>query len=59
MFDYTKLGGKALIGGDFKSGMPGLGNSLNDGEIWAVLAYIKSTWPANIRQRQAGLNEIQ
>ena len=26
---------------------------LSDDEIWAVLAYIKSRWPENIRARQA------
>jgi mono/diheme cytochrome c family protein len=25
---------------------------LTDAEIWAVLAYIKSTWPDSIRARQ-------
>lgn len=53
LFDYTKRGGQALIGNSGKSGMPGFGAVLSDREIWAVLAYIKSTWPREIRQRQA------
>ncbi len=53
LFDYTKLGGKKLIpGNDFNSAMPGFEESLSDHQIWAVLAYIKSTWPADIRRRQ-------
>ena len=59
LFDYTKLGGQALIGGKFKSGMPGFGETLSDTEIWAVIAYIKSTWPDQIRERQASLNRNQ
>lgn len=59
LFDYTKLGGQALIGGDFQSGMPGFKSILSDAEIWAVLAYIKSTWPGQIRERQENLNRSQ
>lgn len=57
IFDYTKRGGKAVVGGDFKSGMPGFGGLMSDDQIWAVIAYIKSRWPADIRARQAALNK--
>jgi hypothetical protein len=30
---------------------------LSDDRIWAVLAYIKSTWPANIRARQDSMTQ--
>jgi mono/diheme cytochrome c family protein len=30
----------------YQSDMPAFGGALRDEEIWAVLAYIKSTWPA-------------
>jgi mono/diheme cytochrome c family protein len=33
--------------------MPGFGGALSDDEIWAVVAYIKSTWPREIRRAQA------
>ena len=60
LFDYTKLGGKALMQAQgisgFKSGMPGLGDELGDDEIWDVLAYIRSTWPKRIRELQAERN---
>ena len=49
LFDYTKQGGQALLGANFKSHMPGFGDRLSDDEIWAVLSFIKSTWPAQIQ----------
>ena len=57
LFDYTKLGGGALSPPGFKSAMPGLGEVLSDTEIWAVLAFIKSRWPAAIQTRQERLNK--
>jgi mono/diheme cytochrome c family protein len=36
--------------------MPGFHDALTVGEIAAILAYIKSTWPADIRARQNRLN---
>lgn len=32
--------------------MPGFGGVLRDREIWAVIAYIKSSWPEELRDRQ-------
>ncbi len=56
LFDYTKQGGQALMEqrgvSDFKSGMPGFGEQLSDSEIRDILAYIKSTWPEEIRRAQ-------
>ena len=60
LFDYTKLGGKALMEArgvaGIKSGMPGLGDVMSDDGIWDVLAYIRSTWPERIRTIQAAGN---
>ncbi len=57
LFGYIKLGGAGSMremGVDnFKSGMPGFGESLTDGDIWDILAYLKSTWPEDARQYQA------
>jgi mono/diheme cytochrome c family protein len=36
--------------------MPAFGQKLGDRDIAAVLAYIKSRWPASVRQRQAHAN---
>ena len=53
LFAVTKFGPAALAGlDDYKSDMPAFEAVLTDHEILAALAYIKSTWPAEIRARQ-------
>jgi mono/diheme cytochrome c family protein len=52
-FETTKYGGQARARQSFVSGMPAFGDELTDDEIWAVLAFIKSRWPEEIRARQA------
>ena len=52
LFDYTKKGGHALAGDAIKSNMPGFGDQLSDAEIRAVIAFIKSRWPPEIRKKQ-------
>ncbi len=56
LFNYTKKGGAALAPEGFKSRMPGFEETLTDEEIWAVLSYIKSTWPEEIQKRQEARN---
>lgn len=60
LFDYTKLGGEALLRkrgvAGAKSGMPGFADKLTDDGIWDILAYIRSTWPDRIRDIQAKRN---
>lgn len=41
----------------YQSDMPAYGGTLSDGDIVAVLAYIKSTWPAQQREHQARLSQ--
>jgi mono/diheme cytochrome c family protein len=53
LFAMTKYGTAALIGSDYKTVMVGFGEVLSDEDIRAVLAYIKSRWPENVRRRQA------
>ncbi len=57
LFGYIKLGGAGAMREmgveEFKSGMPGFAESLTDGEIRDILAYLKSTWPEDARQYQA------
>jgi len=56
LFDYTKLGGAALLarqGVEYDSGMPGFGDVLRDQEIHNILAFIRSTWPDRVREVQA------
>lgn len=52
LFAMTKLGIGAVVAG-YESDMPAFGDILNDAEIAAVLAYIKSTWPERQRDFQA------
>ena len=52
LFEITKFGGQALAPPQFKSNMPASRQTLSDREIWAVLAFIKSRWPDEIRARQ-------
>jgi mono/diheme cytochrome c family protein len=52
LLDYIRRGGAALIGGSFKSNMPGFADRLTEDEIQAVLTFIKSTWPAEVRATQ-------
>lgn len=53
LFNLTKWGTAAVVGGDYKSNMPGFAGTLEDDEIWAVLQYIKSRWPEDIQVAQA------
>lgn len=57
LFRTIKLGTEAIVGGDYKSDMPGFENVLSDPEIRAVINYIKSTWPKEIRRRQERISE--
>jgi mono/diheme cytochrome c family protein len=52
LFSLTKLGPAALARSGYQSDMPAYAGKLSDKEIWAVLAFIKSRWPKNIRERQ-------
>lgn len=55
LFDYVKRGGQAALddmGVAFTSGMPAFEELLSDAEIEAILAFIASTWPEEIRQVQ-------
>ena len=54
LFGMTKHGivpGKYAPPG-YQSDMPAYANTLTDDEIWAVLAYIKSSWPLAMREAQ-------
>lgn len=55
LLDYVRRGGQAVLddmGVDFASGMPGFEAVMTDAEIEAVLDYIKSTWPEDVRAAQ-------
>jgi len=56
LFDIVKRGGQASSPTEYKNLMPAFGGALRDEEIWAVLAFIKSTWPPDIRAAQDEVN---
>ncbi len=57
LFAITKEGTAALVGGDYRSAMIGFGELLEDEEIRAILAYIRSRWPEDLRRRQAAISK--
>ena len=58
LFDITKHGiAKAAKLKDYDSAMPAFAGTLSDTEIVAVLSWIKSQWPPEIRRHQDELNE--
>ncbi len=57
LFGITKNGGQASAPPGFRSNMPAFADKLSDADIWSVLAYIKSRWPAEIRQRHKVIND--
>ena len=55
LFAVTKHGLAPFVPPDYKSGMPSFVGVLSDDEIRAVLAFIESRWPPDIRARQAAI----
>lgn len=56
LFRITRDGVAQIVGGGYESDMPGFADVLTDDEIWAVLDYIKSTWPERERGYQAQIS---
>jgi mono/diheme cytochrome c family protein len=52
LFDIVKRGVAAIVP-DYPTDMIGFGDKLSDQDIWNVLAYIKSRWPADVEAKQA------
>jgi S-disulfanyl-L-cysteine oxidoreductase SoxD len=52
LFATTKFGGAATSPVAAPNTMPAFEGRLTDREIWAVLSYIKSTWPLELQQQQ-------
>lgn len=57
LFEVTKYGRLRAAPATVRSNMPAFEQKLSDGEIWAVLSYIKSRWPDAIQRRHDGLNK--
>ena len=56
LFDMVKNGTAAMMPG-YETDMPAYKDALSDADIWAVLSFIESTWPPNIRERQQRMNQ--
>lgn len=56
LLDLTKNGVQAFAGPNYRSDMPAFEGNLTDAEIIAVLSYIKSRWPAEIRDQHDLIN---
>jgi len=56
LFDMVKNGTAAMMPG-YETDMPAYKDTLSDADIWAVLSFIESTWPPNIRERQQRMNQ--
>ena len=56
LFDLTKFGLKKVAGGDYETDMPAYDGVLTDQQIIAVLSFIKSTWPSDLREYHDHLN---
>lgn len=56
LFAITKEGTAAFAPEGYQTNMTGFGGILSDEEIGAVLDYIKSRWPEQIRRQQADIN---
>ena len=52
----TTRGTEAIVGGDYRSRMPGFAEILSPQEIVNVLAYIKSTWPPEVVEYHNRIN---
>ncbi len=57
LFTMTKYGPASLVAqGTYESDMPGYDGVLSDAEIVAVLSFIKSTWPPEVRRQHDRIN---
>jgi len=56
LFAVTKHGMARFVPPDYKSAMPSYVGILSDADIRAVIAFIQSTWPPEIRARQAEIS---
>jgi mono/diheme cytochrome c family protein len=50
LIDIVTRGTEAVVGGGYRSNMPGFGDVLSPREIRDVLAYIRSTWPPRVQE---------
>jgi mono/diheme cytochrome c family protein len=52
LFSIIKHGGQATASPGYTSYMPAFDGGLTDADIWAIISYIKSSWPKHIQDSQ-------
>jgi mono/diheme cytochrome c family protein len=57
LMDVTKYGGQPFSPSDYKNDMPGFELQLSDGDIWAIVAFLKSRWSDDAIERQREAQE--
>ena len=57
LFGITKRGLNSFVPGNYETDMPVFGEVLTNSEIWAVLAFIKHSWPPDIQARQERITQ--
>jgi mono/diheme cytochrome c family protein len=55
LFEMVKNGTVGIVPG-YETDMPAYAGVLTDADIWAILSFIGSTWPPDIRERQHRLS---
>ena len=55
LFEVTKFGFASKAGTSYATDMRAFKDELSDDQIWAVIAYIKSTWPKRLRDKQSAI----
>ena len=56
LFQMVKYGIPEIVPG-YETDMPRYDGILSDSDIWAVLSFIESSWPAVVRERQQRLSK--
>jgi mono/diheme cytochrome c family protein len=56
LIHIVKFGFEKFAGPDYQTDMPKYADILSEEQTLAVLAYIKSTWPKDVLERQASMN---
>ena len=56
LFEVTKFGFASKAGANYQTDMRAFKDELTDDEIWAVIAYLKSTWPDRLREKQKAIS---
>lgn len=56
LIELTRFGPQRFAGPDYRSAMPAYEGTLSVAEIAAVLSFIKSTWPPEVRRRHDAID---